>query len=41
MKKRHFLTLIFALAVITAKAYMVKTISTDGGLSVIELLGED
>jgi hypothetical protein len=41
MKKRHFLTLIFALAVITAKPYMVKTISTDGGLSVIELLGED
>ena len=41
MKKRQLFVLLFALAVVTAKATVVRTITTTGGQTVSELLGEE
>ena len=41
MKKRQLFVLLFALAAVTAKATVVRTITTTGGQTVSELLGEE
>ena len=41
MKKRQLFVLLFALAVVTARANVVRTITTTGGQTVSELLGEE